>query len=923
MKNKGQIKDGKYYYKYWSLLIFLVIPVLFLAKYYLAGQVPGDADLIQFFSEKKAFAQMLLKGEIPQWNPYLQNGMPQMLGSSLYIANFLLAFLPLKQFIYAFYIVHLMIAGTFFFLFLKENNSSFPIAYIYAIIFECSIQINGLRKSHPAVISAICLFTVVMFATKRYFVVQKKRWLCISALLSGLIMIVAQQYGTYAVMVLFIYIVANCIRIKLSITQIIKKAMIWLGGYIGSILYAILPNLMMIREYSSYGSSQTSYDTFRSFSMHPIKLIEMIYPEFFGEKYQAMGVNYSSEMDIEVYLGIFVLFMAVYGGVKLYKTFDVALGIGCVIFALIYACVAHIPIINKIVYHIPILGSFRASGRMLFVFCFFMIYLSAMGTSEFLKENSIKDISFIRNLSKKLLVTTIILIVAAILSVCLIVAPEQQSAYFVQIQRAFMTPLIVSAAGVLVCLILLRISNGEKLQKRKLIYGLFLFSITLYEILPYSMATTPIDYNSGTSQEAVVENLQKNIAQYKVYDAFGNVDGAHMSIISQNRNMIRKIASINSYTAYNNPLLCKYLKNLGRQVTDIPFNYSGLLTGSLDNTNNVLIQNDLLSMLGVKYVIDSEGVIEKNNGMIYCDESPMETCSIAQCLEISHQSGSAGVYEFPLSQISEKECYKVVITLTEEQRKNTTYLATDLYGGPEYDRSTEEKRFEVTENQNQYTAYLYAQDTELATENIRLRIQAASDSEENTLYKAEVFKVTPIEGYRYWDKTREGTVIYENVNARSLLYVPEMVETKKNFDDIYLNCDNYSLDKIAYVNAEHMDQQNSNAQIKIKEQTYNTMEATIAADTDTFLCFSQNYSKNWKAYVDGRKQTIHMVNGLIMGIKVSEGNHEIRFVYHDNSYVVGFSITIITYVSLFVAYFVVRFKRKGACVNEERRYIES
>ena len=63
MKNKGQIQDGKYYYKYWSLLIFLLIPVLLLARYYFAGQVPGDADLIQFFSNKKAFAEALMSGE--------------------------------------------------------------------------------------------------------------------------------------------------------------------------------------------------------------------------------------------------------------------------------------------------------------------------------------------------------------------------------------------------------------------------------------------------------------------------------------------------------------------------------------------------------------------------------------------------------------------------------------------------------------------------------------------------------------------------------------------------------------------------------------------------------------------------------------------------------------------------------------------
>lgn len=110
MKNKGQIQDGKYYYKYWSLLIFLLIPVLLLARYYFAGQVPGDADLIQFFSNKKAFAEALMSGEFPQWNPYIQNGIPQSSGSSMYFLNLLLSFLPLRQYIYAFYIVHLAIA---------------------------------------------------------------------------------------------------------------------------------------------------------------------------------------------------------------------------------------------------------------------------------------------------------------------------------------------------------------------------------------------------------------------------------------------------------------------------------------------------------------------------------------------------------------------------------------------------------------------------------------------------------------------------------------------------------------------------------------------------------------------------------------------------------------------------------------------
>lgn len=912
MSDRNEILGKKAYYKYWSLLIFLVIPILFLGKYYLAGQVPGDADLIQFFSEKKAFAQMLLSGEIPQWNPYLQNGMPQLSGSSMYFVNLILSFLPLRQYIYAFYVVHLMIAGTFFFLFLRENKCGFSIAYIYAIVFECSIQINGLRKSHPSVVACICLFTVVMFATKKYFVARKKRWLCISALLSGIMMIVGQQYGTYAALVLLIYILANCIKNKFSLVEIVRKALVWIGVYVGSMLYAMLPNLMLLREYSSYGSSQTSYDTFSSFSLHPIKLIQMIYPEFFGEKYQAMGVNYSSEMDIEIYLGIFVLLMAIYAVARLWKKFDVALATGCTVFALLYACVAHIPGVNRIVYHIPVLGSFRASGRMLFVFSFFMLYLSAIGTMEFLKRNTEKDSDLLKKFSGRLFALTVILLLTSISAVCLIVPHDQQAAYFVQIRRTFMTPLVVTILILFVCQLVSRTKIHNlmlNLQKKKIVFCFCLLIITLYEILPYSMTTTPTDYNSSMSQEPVVEKIQKNIGQYKVYDAFGNVDGAHMSIVSQNRNMIRKIATVNSYTAYNNPLLCKYLKNLGRQATDIPFNYSGLLTGSLENVNNVLIQNDLLSMMGVKYVIDSDGVIAKNNGMIFSNESPVELCTSVDSLSITHQPGEIGIHEFPVN-IETEQCYKVVITLDEMQRKNTTYLATDLYGGPKYDRINEEKDFKITENQSTYTAYLYAQQTELATENIRLRLHISGNGNENVISRVEMFKVTPVEGYRYWESTQDGTAIYENVNAKSLLYIPQALEPKNDFDDMYINCDNYSLDKFAYADVDYINLAGSNAQVEVKEQTQNSVSGVSKAYGETFVCYSQNYSPNWSAYVDGKKQEIHMVNGLIMGIKVPSGSHEIKFIYHENSYMIGFAISFATYVSLLVAYFVITYRRK-------------
>ena len=113
-----------------------------------------------------------------------------------------------------------------------------------------------------------------------------------------------------------------------------------------------------------------------------------------------------------------------------------------------------------------------------------------------------------------------------------------------------------------------------------------------------------------------------------------------------------------------------------------------------------------------------------------------------------------------------------------------------------------------------------------------------------------------------------------------------------------------------------MNLQNSDTQVEIKEQTRNTVTASCVSTADTFLCFSQNYSPNWRVYVDGEQQTIHMVNGLIMGAQIPEGNHEIRFVYHEDSYLIGFCITFITYAVLVAAYFVER-KRKYASADKE------
>ena len=45
-------------------------------------------------------------------------------------------------------------------------------------------------------------------------------------------------------------------------------------------------------------------------------------------------------------------------------------------------------------------------------------------------------------------------------------------------------------------------------------------------------------------------------------------------------------------------------------------NFSGLMSGSYNASKNLHLQNDMLSMLGVRYLIDSSGLIKQNSRYI-------------------------------------------------------------------------------------------------------------------------------------------------------------------------------------------------------------------------------------------------------------------------------------------------------------------
>lgn len=903
-----------------AYLLFLLVPILLYLPYLIGGsEVPGTTDLVQYAVDTKYTVQCLQSGRLPQWNHYLSNGIPQAGILNFYIVADLFFLLPVKEAVLMFFVFHLFIGGLFFFMYLRECRCSALVSFVFAIIFQCSIQINGMRRMHPGIIAAICLFPVIMFLVRRFFNTRRTGWLCLSAAVCAVQASSMQQYSIYAGLVLAIYILLFCIHEKYKVIEIIKKGILWVAVYAGIFAYVLLPVTSVLREYSEHGSSSISFGTFRSFSVHPVKLIQMILPDFFGERYMPLGIFNSSEMDIELYLGIFVFILAAAAAIRGRKRFEVRAGLVCAVFAFLYAAIAHIPGLNQLVYRLPLLGGFRCAGRMLYIFYFFAFSLAAFGLEDSFRNTRFEGQTQWMKKTAGVFVKGIALCFAAgLFYTCFAVGAEQRVQYFSDLQQKFFRPLCF--AGIIFAVLLLL--RKEKiagrvfsLQWKRYAACAAVLAVTLAEVLPYSLDSETTDLAEVWEGDETVEQLMKDDGNYKIWTALDYVQPAYVNAVSQNKNLLYGFDAINAYTAFNNPLMFRYFKNLEGDGAEM--NSSGLASGSVNALTNIVFQNDLLSMMGVRYVLDESGVIERVHGRTYNRKKKAVKVVSGENLKID--VGTAGGVGEVAGGLQGNVCYKISFKVNEEDNRHLTYLAVDLYGGVNYDLESQHIGIAATREDNEYEAYVFSDYAELANEEIRMRILVQADEgvEAVRVEDCDVTMYELAETYRCVGEDEKGTKIYENPNAKELLYVPERTKKMKRFTDIYDDYESYRLDTTAYVNRKGSRLGEAQTDVHVLSYENDSVTAEVRADGDTYVCFSQNYSPHWSAEVDGVEQKVDMVNGLIMGIEIPEGQHTVVFTYRDPSYAAGALVTGVTVVVLAGGILVGRRRRKKGGLDHD------
>ncbi len=875
--------------KYFNILLFLIyfmIPFIVYFNLFEKNMVPLSGDGVQYFSMKLFINNALKSGQLPLWDPYLSNGVPFAadFNGVFYPVSLILSILPAKLFIYCYYSLHLAIGAFFIYLFLKEINCDKVVAIGTSFIYIMSIHLGGYRKSHMSIICAIVFLPVILYFIEKYVKDKKIRYLLCVTLAMGLQFLGGGvQYGIYTDATAFVYLIFRMYCTKVQFKKMMKALFLLGITYATFIAVQLLPSMELLRTYKQAGSGDISYDYFASYSIHPIKIIMMLFPNLFGtEVMQPLGANYSSEMDIEIFLGVGILMMILFAIANYRKDQRVIISCIFMLGSFIYASCAHIPILNKFVYHTPVLGGLRCAGRALFVFIFFGYVLFAVALTKLREEDDLKGLKdfvikiFIFICGVLVVMSPLLYLLSSDLSRDALLSRSNNLK--LTLIMPLITLLILSVA--FVGLEKRRECKKNNLKSIYLIINMLMFVITLFETTRFSFLNDPTSVNNFKASSIVTEKVKKEIDNKKLWLANNTIDGGYRSIIEFNSNVSMEIPAINAYIAFNNPRLFRLFTN--KNIMEPKYNYSGLLTGFPDAYKNLLLQNDLLSMLGVKFILDPLKLISDNGDIVssMIDDSLIYT---KDKVELPYTNGQMYVFQEPIK-LEPNTFYKISFH-TNSISDQTSFYA-DLYGGNTYDNAEQNMSFSIKKGQNSHCAYFNSGDSNVSNE-IYLRFVTIPTSEimitdvKVTKMHAQM-KAGAYKQYYVDDANR----VYINTNAKDILYIPTSVESVRNVEDIYDNVYSYDLDDISYI--ENMDGF-STAAGTLKDICWkrNSISANVTTEGRTFINFSQNYYPGWKAYIDGKETKDYMVNGLIQGIEVPSGNHFIEFKFIPVSIIIG------------------------------------
>ena len=89
--------------------------------------------------------------------------------------------------------------------------------------------------------------------------------------------------------------------------------------------------------------------------------------------------------------------------------------------------------------------------------------------------------------------------------------------------------------------------------------------------------------------------------------------------------------------------------------------------------------------------------------------------------------------------------------------------------------------------------------------------------------------------------------------------------------------------------------------MKITDYGAESLRISTFSGQPGILVLTDVFYPGWKAYVDGRETAVHRVNGLVRGIFLDRGRHEVVFAYRPASFTAGLYLLCLSLFVLLMA----------------------
>ncbi|MBI3290678.1 YfhO family protein [Candidatus Falkowbacteria bacterium] len=103
--------------------------------------------------------------------------------------------------------------------------------------------------------------------------------------------------------------------------------------------------------------------------------------------------------------------------------------------------------------------------------------------------------------------------------------------------------------------------------------------------------------------------------------------------------------------------------------------------------------------------------------------------------------------------------------------------------------------------------------------------------------------------------------------------------------------------------AKELDGLDGQASVNILDYRPGYLAAEVDFTNEGYLFFSQTFTSDWQAVIDGEKSEIFRANHAFMALKVPDGEHEVKFIYKPLSFAIGKWVSLFSLLGLVIFLF--------------------